>query len=233
VPPVRRLDPRPRGRAPGARSSARLASAAAQAIGLAVNECPWKKVSRRSSPRNASNRAPRTAVAPNGRKPPVSPFDRHTTSGSTPAPPHANSGPVRPNPVITSSATSSTPASRHRAGEGAQHRGVVHAHPGGAEHQRLDDERRQLRAARGEQRVERAQRRVAVARGAGQARHLEQVAVERRAEHAARADAHRAERVAVVGALERRHEPPRPPAVVPRLERDLHARPRPPSSRCR
>jgi uncharacterized protein involved in type VI secretion and phage assembly len=139
---------------------------------------------------------------------------------------------VRPNPVITSSATSSTPASRQRVGERAQHAASYTRMPGGAEHERLDDERGQLRAARRRARVEARERRVAVARGAGQARHLEQVPVERRAEHAARPDAHGAERVAVVGALERRDQPPRPPAVVPRLSATFTPTSTP-SSRCR
>ena len=47
------------------------------------------------------------AVAPSGRYPAVSAFDRQTRSGVTAACSHANMRPVRPNPVSTSSAISS------------------------------------------------------------------------------------------------------------------------------
>ena len=90
------------------------ANAAAHAIGLAVNECPWKNVLVRSSLRNASYIASVAAVAASGKTPPVSPLDRHRRSGDTSARSQANSGPVRPNPVRTSSAMRCTPASRVR-----------------------------------------------------------------------------------------------------------------------
>jgi hypothetical protein len=48
-------------------------------------------------------------VTASGTAPPVSPFDRHRMSGTTSACSQASSVPVRPQPVITSSAMNSTP----------------------------------------------------------------------------------------------------------------------------
>ena len=69
-------------------------------------------------------------------------------SGATPACSQANSVPVRPQPVITSSAMNSTPWRAQIALHLGQHRGWIDQHAAGAEHQRLDDERRGV-AARG------------------------------------------------------------------------------------
>ena len=68
----------------------------------------------RTSSRGPSTGAPRRSprvhsVTASGTEPPVRPFDRHRMSGATPACSQANSVPVRPQPVITSSAMSSTP----------------------------------------------------------------------------------------------------------------------------
>ena len=52
-------------------------------------------------------------VAASGMNPPVNPFATATMSGTTPSCSHANSFPVLPNPVITSSAISSTPRAVH------------------------------------------------------------------------------------------------------------------------
>ena len=89
------------------------------------------------------------SVAPIGRKPPVMPFDRHITSGAMPACSQANSVPVRPKPVITSSAMRKTSWRRHERRQLGQHRRLVHQHAAGAQHQRLDDQRRDLVAAAG------------------------------------------------------------------------------------
>src|SRR3546814_3508688 len=48
------------------------------------------------------------SVTARGIDPPVSPLDRHMMSGETPACSQAKSVPVRPHPVITSSAMKST-----------------------------------------------------------------------------------------------------------------------------
>ena len=90
-------------------SSWRLASAAAQPRGLAVKLWPWKNVLRGSSLMKPWYRRSLAIVTPMGRNPPVSPLDRAIRSGLSPACSEANRVPVRPNPVITSSAISRLP----------------------------------------------------------------------------------------------------------------------------
>ncbi|MCU0624291.1 MAG: hypothetical protein MUF53_10600 [Gemmatimonadaceae bacterium] len=78
-------------------------------------ECPWKNDRRRSSATKPAKSVSVATVAPSGRKPPVIPFERAIRSGVMPARSQANSGPVRPKPVNTSSAMSSVrPAVRAR-----------------------------------------------------------------------------------------------------------------------
>ena len=64
---------------------------------------------------NGSHTFGATITAPSGRYPLVIPFAHVIRSGSRPNRPLANHAPHRPNPVMTSSATNSTPASRHTA----------------------------------------------------------------------------------------------------------------------
>ena len=70
---------------------------------------PWKKARERSSERNASKNSSRAMVTDMGKRPPVSPLARQRMSGDTPSPWHANRCPVRPKPVMTSSAISGMP----------------------------------------------------------------------------------------------------------------------------
>ena len=62
------------------------------------------------------------------------PFAHVTMSGSSPKRVEANQSPVRPNPVITSSATNSTPNSRHTAACGLEVAGWWREHPAGTDH---------------------------------------------------------------------------------------------------
>ena len=94
------------------RSSAKMsrpASATAHPSGLAVKECPWKKVLLRSSLRNPSYTVSEATVTASGRYPAVRPFDRQMMSGSIGPCSQANIVPVRPKPVMTSSAINRMP----------------------------------------------------------------------------------------------------------------------------
>ena len=86
-----------------------LARAAAQQIGFAVKLEEWKNVFVRSSDRCASNMRGVQSVAASGSVPPVSPLAVHRMSGVICACSQAKSVPVRPQPVITSSAMRSAP----------------------------------------------------------------------------------------------------------------------------
>ncbi len=88
-------------------------------------------------------------------------------SGTTSARAHAKVGPVRPKPVSTSSAISSTPAARVRSRIARSTLCVPHAHPSRSEQQRLHDDGGQLPAPRGEQAVQRRDRRGPARLGAG------------------------------------------------------------------
>ena len=67
-------------------------------------ELEWKNVLVRSEDRCASKIRGVHSVAASGSAPPVIPFATHRMSGEMPACSQANSVPVRPHPVMTSSA---------------------------------------------------------------------------------------------------------------------------------
>ena len=101
-----------------------------------------------------------------------------------------------------------------------QGRGAVHQHPARAEHQRLDDEGgRRFRAAGALQRVER--RLLRPGGGEGNGAHIEQQRRIGAVEHAARADRHRPDRIAVIGVLQHQDAVPRLAPVGPEPERHL------------
>ena len=123
-------------------------------------------------------------------------------SGATPACSQANSGPVRPKPVSTSSAMSSSAVWRSISRERAQRRR--------ADHMRMPPAPRSsgstitAASSAAALRDERSSADDGVAStGSGSRATVEQLVGERIGEQSARADAHRAERVAVVRVLER------------------------------
>ena len=148
----------------------------------------------------------------------MSPLPRQRKSGATRSCSQANIVPVRPNPVATSSAISSTPCSSVSSRATAQEAGRLHADPGGALDQRLDDHRRDLARVQLEHPLE-------LPRVAGRdAVGLEQQRPVGAVEEVDAADRDRAQRVAVVGALE--GDEAGPPAalalaLVPVLKRHL------------
>ena len=79
-------------------------------------------------------------VTASGMEPPVSPFARHRISGATPACSQASSVPVRPQPVITSSAMNSTPWRAQIARISASTCGRIDQHAARAQQQGFDDE---------------------------------------------------------------------------------------------
>src|SRR5262245_25989696 len=96
------------------RRSAACATAAATPLWDQVNPCtnPWS--------RTVSNTSPEHAANPNGRYPLVEPLPAVSTSGRTPQWSIPNHRPVRPNPVITSSAIRSTPWRRQTSATAGQ-----------------------------------------------------------------------------------------------------------------
>ena len=150
------------------------------------------------------------------RYPPVSALPTHMTSGATPACSAANSVPVRPNPVAISSNTSSTSCVSAQLAQHVQVARVVEAHPARALHHRLDDHGGQLLGVRLDQARQLGDV-VAASKPAGgrSGEHLLRQHVAPQRVHAAVrvADAHRAERVAVV-------------AAAPVISRCLSGRPR-------
>ena len=81
----------------------------------------------------------------------MSPLPSTMRSGRSPHCSDANSVPVRPKPVATSSQISSTSCSRHAACNGANVGGRGELHPRGALHERLDDHGRELARVRADQ----------------------------------------------------------------------------------
>ena len=147
------------------------------------------------------------------------PLPRHSRSGARPHCSDANSVPVRPKPVATSSQISSTSCAAARGAEPREAVRVGELHAGRALHQRFDDHRRELAACaldhrdRDVEAVGRAELRRAQHR---EAQRIEDVGAE-----AAVADRQRADRVAVVGAAEREERRARRAEVRPVLQRDL------------
>jgi hypothetical protein len=82
--------------------SCAIVAMAAQASGPPPKVVPWSPFF------TAAERSSRTKTTPAGTPPPA-PFAPAMRSGRTPAPSPKNSVPVRPNPVCTSSKTSSAP----------------------------------------------------------------------------------------------------------------------------
>ena len=72
------------------------------------------------------------------------PLPRHSRSGASPHCSDANSVPVRPKPVATSSQISSTSCARHASPRRARPSRIGELHAGRALHERLDDDRREL-----------------------------------------------------------------------------------------
>ena len=139
----------------------------------------------------------------------------------SPACSHANSVPVRPKPVATSSQISSTSCSRHAAASAARSSGARELHARRALHERLDDHRRELVRVLGDHRGTRSAKQSGSAnsgaRSTGKRSGSKSVGAE-----PAVADRERADRVAVVRAAEREERGPAGDAAVhPVLERDL------------
>ena len=130
---VRGLDGRPPPRAQSGSTSSRRRRQSGRARQRVARERVAVKegAGARSSLRNVSNSSAVATVTPSGMNPPVTPLLRQTRSGATPARSQANSGPVRPNPVATSSAMSGMPAARRALADAAQHVLAVHPHSAG------------------------------------------------------------------------------------------------------
>ncbi len=183
--------------------SSRWRSATAAASAFPLYEWPWYSVrSERSGPRNASNTGTGRDRRRHREVPGGEALARGTAGpGRIPACSDANSVPVRPNPVATSSQISSTSCSRHAAARAARSVGRRELHPRRALHERLDDDRRELarvlgdHPARGREAVGIGERR--------RAQHREAQRVEEVGAEAAGADRQRPDRVAVVRAAER------------------------------
>ena len=86
-----------------------LVAATAQASGCAVKECPWKNVRVGRRVEGVDTIWGEPSVAASGSMPPVNVLPAQIRSGAMPACWCAQSVPVRPPPVITSSAMKSTP----------------------------------------------------------------------------------------------------------------------------
>ena len=124
------------------------------------------------------------------------PLPSTSRSGRTPHCSTANSVPVRPKPVATSSQMRRTSWRRQASARPATNSGVAQGHARGALHERLDHDRGQPVGVRGEDRLGGGE--VAV----GRAHDREAQRVEHVGAEAAVADGQRADRVAVVGAGE-------------------------------
>ena len=126
--------------------SSRWRSATAAASAFPPYECPWYSV--RSAEVGAEERVEHAAARDRRRhrrgSPPVRPLPRHRRSGRRPHCSDANSVPVRPKPVATSSQISSTSCVAARGAEPREAVGIGELHAGRALHERLDDHRREL-----------------------------------------------------------------------------------------
>ena len=131
------------------------ALAAAQASGLAMKVGPCISACVGSSEQKASNTALVAIVAASPMVPPVSALESAMMSGTTPAASQANSVPVRPKPVNTSSKINSRPCRSAARRELAQYLRRMKDHAARALRQRLDDDRRQRRRMGVERRLER------------------------------------------------------------------------------
>ena len=129
------------------------------------------------------------------------PLPRHSRSGRRPHCSDANSVPVRPKPVATSSQISSTSCVAARGAEPGEAVRVGELHAGRALHERLDDHGRELARVR----VDHRDRDVEAVRvgEVRRAQHREAQRIEDVGAEAVVADRQRADRVAVVRAAER------------------------------
>ena len=146
-------------------------------------------------------------------------------SGRTSACSHANIVPVRPHPVMTSSAMNSTPCVG-KSPQGFEYGGWVHEHAAGAEHEWLDDKRGYVTAAT--ERFEGVERCILAAQGRkwNSLDIVEELLVDL-CKQPSCTDRHRADRVAVVAVFHHDNPVARLPAVTPEpqchLERHFYS----------
>ena len=173
------------------------------------------------------------SVTASGSEPPVMPLARQRMSGATPACSQANSVPVRPQPVITSSAMNRAPCACGDALQLAQDAALDRS---ACRRRRGSAARRSARpTGSAAQAASKASSVVLLAAGRRErnALDVEQQRLVGRVEHAARADRHAADRVAVIAVLERDDAAARRRRCCASSRAPSSARPRRRSSRCR
>ena len=143
------LLPRPARRGRSRSNRSRLASATAQPSWFPVYEWPWKNVLRSAkSPqeRVVDRVASRASRRPGGSRR-SGPCRPSSGRARRPRARRRTSRPVRPKPVATSSAKSSTSCSRQSRATSREEARRHRDHPAGRLHERLDDEARESRRA--------------------------------------------------------------------------------------